>query len=98
MIELHEILYLKSFDEPWWMLDGWEKDIVSRSDFADHETAQGHFDALAASLSKKYRQQKTRGNSIAFWSEGDMAYCEDCEEDLQVYHGLLWLEDGKFAE
>lgn len=95
---LHKILYLKSFDEPWWMLEGWEKDIVSRSEFADRQTALAHFEALAASLSKQYIHQKTRGSAIAFWNEGDTAFCEDCEEDLQVFYGLLWLEDGKLVD
>lgn len=97
MIELHEIIYMKSFEEPWWMLEGWEKDIVSRSEFNDPQIAKARFDELANSLSKKYKQQKRKGESIAFWNEGDIAYCEDCEEELQVYHGILWLKKDEFT-
>jgi hypothetical protein len=89
---------MKSFDEPWWMLDGWEEDVVSRKQFLSIQEAQGYFDELAKALAETYKLQKSRGRSIAFWNEGEMAYCSNCEEELQVYHGILWLRDKEFLD
>lgn len=80
------------------MLDGWEEDIVSRKQFISSQEAQAFFDEMAKTLAEKYSVKKTRGRSVAFWNEGDEAYCSDCEEDLQVYHGLLWLREGEFSD
>jgi hypothetical protein len=39
---------------------------------------------------------KIKNTSMAaFWREGDTAYCEPCEEELQVYYGLLIFCNGE---
>ncbi|MGO1060084.1 DUF1033 family protein [Planococcus sp. FY231025] len=94
---LHEIFYIRSFDEPWWMPEGWQENIVSRKKFPSAEQAEENFHEEAQALALKFTKQKREGRSIAFWNPGDLAYCSNCEEDLQVYHGLLWLKDGEFV-
>lgn len=94
---LHEIFYIRSFDEPWWMLEGWQENIVSRKSFPSAGQAQKYFDREVQALSLRFTEQKIQGRSIAFWNPGDLAYCSNCEEDLQVYHGLLWLVNNKLS-
>lgn len=94
---LHEIFYIRSFDEPWWMLEGWQENIVSRKSFSNAGQAQKYFDREVQALSLRFTEQKRQGRSIAFWNPGDLAYCSNCEEDLQVYHGLLWLVNNKLS-
>ena len=31
----------------------------------------------------------------AFWSEDEINFCDGCDEDLQLYHGVILMKDGK---
>ena len=93
---MHEIFYTKSFEEPWWMLDGWEKDIREQKTFNEFEEALLYFEKMKNDLAQKFSSSKSKGQgAVAFWNEGEMAFCEDCEENLQIYHGLLWMHNKK---
>ena len=93
---MHEIFYLKGFEEPWWMLEGWEKDICEHETFDKFEEARAYFEEMKNSLGQKFSSTKSKGQgAVAFWNEGEMAFCEDCEENLQIYHGLLWMHNKK---
>ncbi|QDY46647.1 DUF1033 family protein [Planococcus glaciei] len=55
-------------------------------------------------ISKKEKKAWTKNSPAAnpkgreplhFWNEGDLAFCEECEENLQIYHGLLWTHNKK---
>ncbi|HSP22411.1 MAG TPA: DUF1033 family protein [Planococcus sp. (in: firmicutes)] len=91
---MHEIIYLKSFYEPWWMLEGWEQDIVLRKPFSSIEEANRFKSELMDMLSAKYPEHKKKGETFdVYWEKGDLEYCPDCEEDLQVYHGVIHLNN-----
>jgi hypothetical protein len=93
---MHEIFYIKGFEEPWWMFEGWEEDIVSQKAFNRFEEAHAFFEQQKQELGKKFSSQKSKGEGAsAFWNDGDLAFCEDCEENMQIYHGLLWLYNKK---
>lgn len=80
------------------MIEGWESDIVTSKRFSEPQQAKEYFEGQAELLSKEFSHQKARFRSTAFWNQGDLAYCSNCEEDLQVYHGLLWLDDGELKK
>lgn len=93
---MHEIFYIKGFEEPWWMFEGWEEDIVDQKSFSEFEEARLYFEGMKKVLSGKFSSEKSKGQgAIAYWNEGDLAYCEDCDEDMQIYHGLLWVHNNK---
>lgn len=93
---MHEIIHIRADFEPWWMLEGWEQEIVSRKKFDTAQRAARYLEELKKNLTEQYPQSKAKAPAFyAYWKEGEMEYCEDCEEDLQIYHGLIWLQDGK---
>ncbi|MDN7243937.1 DUF1033 family protein [Planococcus shenhongbingii] len=96
---MHEIFYLRGFEEPWWQFDGWEKDIVSCKEFDNYEDALIYFNQMKQTLTQDFSFQKSKGEAaIAFWNREEWAFCEDCEEDMQIYHGLLWIYNKKPIE
>lgn len=89
---MHEVIYVKSFYEPWWMLEGWEQDIVERKSFSTIEEAIRFKKELAEMLRTTFPEHKKKGEDFdVYWEKGDLEYCPDCEEDLQVYHGIIQL-------
>lgn len=90
---MYEIIYLKSFSEPWWMLPGWEQDIVQRKKFSSIELANHFKKELGDTLLIQYPEHQKRGEEFdVYWKKGDLEFCPDCDEDLQIYHGIMKVE------
>jgi hypothetical protein len=81
--------------EPWWFFTDWEKDITEKLEYHDEKEAFEQFIALVQDLTYKYQHKKQKKNTVAFWSENEKAFCEACDDDLQLYHGLILMEGNK---
>ena len=92
---MFEVIYMKADYEPWWMFEGWEETICSRSSFADAKGALAYCATLLAELREKYELEAMKKECFyAFWSEAEKCFCEGCDEDLQLYHGVILMKDG----
>lgn len=92
---MHEVIYMKAEFEPWWMFEEWEEKVVSRKTFVRKTEAEAYRHQLMEQLKRKYPQSEIREEAFAaFWREGEIEYCESCDDDMQMYHGILWLENG----
>lgn len=93
---MHEIVYIRADYEPWWMFDGWEEKVVSRKEFESAEQASRYLEELDQEFGSKFALHEKRDSAFAaYWNSEEMEYCEICEEALQIFHGLIWLYDGK---
>ena len=92
---MNEVIYMRAGYEPWWMFSGWEDTIVSKKMFENDEDAKVYLDSLLHDLRLKYPNESSqKGAFWAFWTEEEQEFCEACDDDLQIYHGLLWIRDG----
>lgn len=92
---MHEVVYMKAEFEPWWMFEEWEEKVLSRKTFSSKVEARNYWDGLMEELKRKYPLSEIREPAFAaFWREGEIEYCESCDDDMQMYYGLLWLENG----
>jgi hypothetical protein len=88
------ILITEGDYEPWVFLDGWEENIKERMVFEYKKDAVQKYLELLKLYKIRYKHSEKRGLSIfGFWNEGEEVYCEACDEFLQVFHGLLFLEN-----
>ncbi|MEW9501753.1 DUF1033 family protein [Jeotgalibacillus marinus] len=88
------IIQLKSDAEPWWFLDGWRDDTVNEWTFNEKEAAFDFYRVIIEEMVTKYPNVRVkRGTQIAFWCEGELLFCDSCDEDLQLYHGILMMKD-----
>ena len=93
---MFEVIYMKADYEPWWMFEDWEETIRSRHAFEDIELAKAHSQKMIAELRKKHRREAMKKDCFyAFWSEDEINFCDGCDEDLQLYHGIILMKDGK---
>ena len=37
-------------------------------------------------------EQSKNGKYFAFWSDNESKYCEACDDDSQIYHGIMVLK------
>lgn len=93
---MYQVIEMYGDSEPWWFFDDWKKDVQSEKNFDSFDEAKQFFDQALTTLTSSYEHEKQKGcYLIAFWNEGEDRYCEECEEDLQQYKGLLLLKDGE---
>lgn len=81
---------MKADFEPWWKFEGWEEHIVTAENYQTIEQCE---EALASKLQEfrvQYAHERSKENKYwAFWNEQEQCYCEGCEEDQQIYHGIM---------
>ena len=93
---MYEVIYMKADFEPWWMFEGWEEDVLSRQTFVDECNAINFLEETLSNLRVKYQNESKKKNCFfAFWSENEKINCEACSDDLQIYHGIILLFEGK---
>ena len=94
--KLFEVIYMKAEFEPWWMFKGWEETIVSRHSFSEAFEVKLYLNNILAELRKIHENEAVKNDSFfAFWSSAEKLFCEACDDDLQIYHGVILMKAGK---
>lgn len=92
-MSMFEVIYMKADYEPWWLFEGWEQRIVEKHTFETQTDAQSYLNEKLVELRGKFPKEKVKDEKYwAFWSEKEVCFCESCDDDLQIYHGLIWNE------
>ncbi|WP_040228596.1 DUF1033 family protein [Bhargavaea cecembensis] len=93
---MYEIIYMRADYEPWWQFDGWEEEIVERWSFAEADQAIEKLEDVLCGMRGEHANEAERdGRFWAFWSKKEVCFCEHCDEDLQLYHGVITMKDGQ---
>ncbi len=93
-----EVIYMKAEYEPWWMFEGWEKTILTRQTFDHLDEAKDYLETLVKDFRIQYEHEHSKKEGYyAFWTDREREFCEACDDDLQIYHGLISLIEGKPA-
>ncbi|RHW37693.1 DUF1033 family protein [Lysinibacillus yapensis] len=87
--KVYKIIYMKAEYEPWWKFDGWEEQIVFTKEFLSEKEFQQCLAHTLAEFRKQYKYESKKNNYFAFWKDEERVYCEACEDDIQVYHGII---------
>ena len=87
---MYKIIYMKADFEPWWQFEGWEQFIVTEKTFDNAQQFQEAYEETLTCLRAKYENEASKDERyFAFWTEDECEYCEACDDDAQVYHGLI---------
>lgn len=96
---MYQIYLMEGEYEPWWFFDGWKNMIVEEKNFSDFDEATSSYDEFCKKFAQKYPFHKTKQPFLtAFWDEEEAQYCETCEDDIQIYHGVMLLKDEHLIE
>ena len=88
---MYEVIYMKADYEPWWAFEGWEDHVLERVSFEKEEDARLYLDNRLIEFRRKFPKEESREDRFwAFWSVKEQCYCESCEDDLQIFHGIIW--------
>ncbi len=87
---MYKIIYMKADFEPWWQFEGWESHILSTHQYETEEAYICALEKVLAKFREEFQHEEMRKERfIAFWNDDECTYCEGCDEDAQVYHGLV---------
>ncbi|KXH81768.1 DUF1033 family protein [Sporosarcina sp. HYO08] len=93
---MYEVIYMKADYEPWWMFEDWEEMIRSRQSFHTIEEARSYLEQMLGDFRNQYEHEEMRKNCFyAFWTKTETVYCDGCDDDQQIYHGVILMKDGK---
>lgn len=89
-VVMYKIIYIKADFEPWWKFDDWESYIVETYSFNNKEIFEEELEKLLSQFREKFEHEACREQKyFAFWSEEEKEYCESCDEEVQMYHGII---------
>ncbi|SOC23885.1 hypothetical protein SAMN05880501_11631 [Ureibacillus xyleni] len=87
---MYKIIYMKADYEPWWKFEGWESTIVTENEYETKEEMDHALNNLLKEFRTRYDKEESReGKYYAFWTMDERMYCEACEDDIQIYHGII---------
>ncbi|MGO2082459.1 DUF1033 family protein [Vagococcus sp.] len=93
---MYQVITIYGENEPWWFFDDWQEAITSKTEYASFEEAEVDFlDKYQKRMEINEKIKCKDPYLVAFWNEDDTIYCEDCDEDLQAYEGLMLLHNFK---
>lgn len=93
---MYEVIYMKADYEPWWMFEGWEEMVRVRRSFVELDEAVEFANSIMDEMRRCFSKEKTRkGTYAAFWNPGERTYCDGCDDDLQLYHGVFMLKGSE---
>ncbi|WP_153732487.1 DUF1033 family protein [Sporosarcina obsidiansis] len=93
---MYEVIYMKADFEPWWMFEEWKDYILSTKTFPNQTEMEQYVNELILQMQQQFEYYETRkGCFHSFWSTSEKQYCEGCEGDLQIYHGIIILQHGQ---
>lgn len=82
--------------EGWWLFDDWPEKVI------DHQAYQSEMEMLDGWQKQLLNMRKQFPNEIvgkhnihAFYRNCEIEYCEDCEEDLQIYYSIILMENNE---
>lgn len=91
---MYRVIEMYGDCEPWWFLEGWEEDIVSSRKFEDYYQALKYYKQKWLELNEHFPSYKSRSDLMTiFWDTKEQEWCEDCSEDVQLFHSIVLLED-----
>lgn len=92
MVQNWEVIVMKGDSEPWWFFPEWRDGIIELYTYSNSEAAIQKYLSLFRQLRDEFEEVKVKKTSLAaFWNKEEMSFCEHCDDDLQLYYGLLIL-------
>lgn len=93
---MFEVIYMKADYEPWWLFEGWEETILSRHTFQEVSEAKAYLEKTLQSFRVKYENEQMKKECFyAFWTEQEKHFCEACDDDSQIFHGIITFCEGE---
>ena len=94
MVRVFKLIYMKADYEPWWKFDGWEEQIIFTKVFSTRDECDAALQKQLQDFRQLYPNERCKDEVYwAFWTENEKYYCEGCDDDAQIYHGIMIIQE-----
>ncbi len=94
---MYEVVIVKADYEGWWLFDDWQEDIINRHQFNDIAAMTSGYNAIINQMKSKYNSYvQGKYGLYAFFNACEIEFCEDCDEDVQIYYTPIMTQNNEF--
>ncbi|ULG73299.1 DUF1033 family protein [Macrococcus brunensis] len=91
-----EVIIIRADYEGWWLFEGWQDHIIHQEQADSEEKFERVYQERLKLMREKFTNELIGKYQIhAFYNNCELQYCEDCEEDLQIFYSLITLRNGE---
>ena len=91
---MFSINIIKCDYEGWWLFEDWRDNIIAVYEFTTEEDMLGFYRQLVMQMKDHFGCYNIgKFQMITFFNTCDREYCEDCDEDLQMYISPIMLKN-----
>lgn len=96
---MYQVAVLKADYEGWWLFEGWQEELTEARHFSSEEAMLDYYWKLVERMMENFHSYQTgKYDLMAFYNACELEYCEECEEDLQIYYTPICLKNDEFLE
>jgi len=82
--------------EGWWLFSDWTDHIVEQYHFENYEKMLNYYQSIIENSKKHYDNFLVgKYNIHAFYNNCEIGFCEDCDEDLQIFYSYIVLNNNE---
>ena len=82
--------------EGWWLFSDWTNHIVEQYHFENYEKMLNYYQSIIENSKKHYDNFLVgKYNIHAFYNNCELGFCEDCDEDLQIFYSYIVLNNNE---
>lgn len=82
--------------EGWWLFSDWTDNIIERYDYEDYDTMLEQYTTIIENAKEKYDNHIIgKYNIYAFYNNCELGFCEDCDENLQIFYSFIVLNNDE---
>ncbi|EGQ3109487.1 DUF1033 family protein [Staphylococcus pseudintermedius] len=91
-----EVAKIRADYEGWWLFDDWPEHIIDSQKFETFEAFEQAYQHMIQQAKTDYDNFIVGKHNIhAFYNNCDLNFCEDCDEDLQIFYSFITLKNEK---
>lgn len=82
--------------EGWWLFSDWTDHIVEQYHFENYEKMLNYYQSIIENSKRHYDNFLVgKYNIHAFYNNCELGFCEDCDEDLQIFYSYIVLTNNE---
>ncbi|AID01345.1 DUF1033 family protein [Staphylococcus xylosus] len=82
--------------EGWWLFSDWTDHIVEQYDFETYDEMLNFYKSLILKSKNSFDNYLVGKHNIhAFYNNCELGFCEDCDEDLQIFYSFIVLNKNE---
>ena len=82
--------------EGWWLFSDWPERVIETLNFNTYEEMLEKYTKLLQDFKDCFDNYVVgKHNIYAFYNNCDLNFCEDCDEDLQIFYSFIILKNNE---